>query len=85
MVQQDGIGQLLFLLSIAVGVLVLLLGQSHTHLKMTVSCAHKPKADLSNAMLERDILPTNVKPVHYDLSITPDMTNFVYDGLVSIQ
>lgn len=34
---------------------------------------------------ERDVLPTNVKPFHYDLRITPDLVKFVFDGHVDIE
>eukprot|EP00300_Choanocystis_sp_HF-7_P042003 c8778_g1_i1.p1 GENE.c8778_g1_i1~~c8778_g1_i1.p1 ORF type:complete len:694 (-),score=157.71 c8778_g1_i1:127-2160(-) len=33
-------------------------------------------------MTERIILPTGVRPVHYDLSLTPNFTNFTFDGTV---
>jgi aminopeptidase 2 len=29
-------------------------------------------------------LPSNVKPVHYALQLTPDLTNFVFTGHVDI-
>jgi hypothetical protein len=34
---------------------------------------------------ERIVLPKNVRPVHYDLEIKPDMEKFVFDGKVSIK
>ena len=33
----------------------------------------------------REILPANVKPTHYDLTLEPDLTKFVYDGKVVIE
>lgn len=30
--------------------------------------------------LERDILPSNVRPTHYDLTIDPDFTQFTFNG-----
>ncbi|CAO3593307.1 unnamed protein product [Absidia cylindrospora] len=33
---------------------------------------------------ERQILPTNVKPVHYDLSLQPDLETFVFQGQAKI-
>ncbi|TQB73341.1 Aminopeptidase 2 mitochondrial [Monascus purpureus] len=32
----------------------------------------------------REVLPTNVKPVHYDLTLEPDFEKFTYDGTVVI-
>jgi aminopeptidase 2 len=29
-------------------------------------------------------LPTNVTPIHYDISLEPDFTAFTYDGNVTI-
>lgn len=78
--------RLSFLLAVAVGVLAALLKFAPTSyfiLKM-VSCAHKHNNN-PDAFLDRDILPANVRPTHYDLTITPDMTNFVFDGHVSIR
>lgn len=34
---------------------------------------------------ERQILPTNVKPVHYDLSLQPDLETFVFQGHAKIE
>ena len=33
----------------------------------------------------REVLPTNVKPVHYDLTLDPDFEKFTYDGTVVIE
>lgn len=33
----------------------------------------------------RHVLPTNVRPNHYDLSLTPDLINFTYTGEVNVQ
>ncbi|KAH3667298.1 hypothetical protein OGAPHI_002947 [Ogataea philodendri] len=33
---------------------------------------------------KRQVLPTNVKPVHYDVSLKPDLTTFKFDGEVAI-
>lgn len=30
----------------------------------------------------REVLPTNVKPLHYDLTLEPDLENFVFQGTV---
>lgn len=32
----------------------------------------------------RELLPTNVKPTHYDLSLEPDFDKFTFDGRVVI-
>jgi aminopeptidase 2 len=32
----------------------------------------------------RQLLPTNVKPVHYSLIVKPDFTTFTYPGKVAI-
>ena len=75
-------------LAVVVGVLTATLFKLVAHpfqnAIMTVSCAHK-NSHIKEALLERDILPTNVSPIHYDLTITPDMTNFVFDGQVDIK
>ena len=34
---------------------------------------------------DRHLLPTNVRPRSYDLTLTPDLTNFVFDGEVRIR
>lgn len=33
----------------------------------------------------REVLPTNVKPLHYDLTLEPDLEKFTFDGTVEIQ
>lgn len=33
----------------------------------------------------REVLPTNVKPVHYDLTLEPDFDKFTYTGTVTIE
>lgn len=33
----------------------------------------------------REVLPTNVKPVHYDLTLEPNFESFKYDGTVVIE
>ena len=30
----------------------------------------------------REVLPTNVKPLHYDLTLEPDFNKFTYEGRV---
>lgn len=52
--------------------------------KMTSACAHNPASHLRTRP-DRDVLPTNVQPMLYDLVITPDMDNFTFVGQVSIE
>jgi hypothetical protein len=52
--------------------------------KMTSACAHNPASHL-RTRIDRDVLPTNVIPVNYDLVIKPDMDNFTFEGKVSIE
>lgn len=33
----------------------------------------------------REVLPANVKPVHYDLTLEPDFDSFTYNGTVVIE
>lgn len=33
----------------------------------------------------REILPANVKPLHYDLTLEPDFEKFTYEGTVVIE
>ena len=33
----------------------------------------------------REVLPTNVKPLHYDLTLEPDFEKFTYEGVVVIE
>lgn len=33
----------------------------------------------------RVLLPTNVKPLHYDLTLEPDFATFTYEGTVVIE
>ena len=38
--------------------------------------------DISKA---REVLPTNVKPLHYDLTLEPNFKDFTYEGTVVIE
>lgn len=46
-------------------------------------------ADVAGASLDiakgREVLPKNVKPLHYDLTLEPDFTKFTYEGTVAIE
>lgn len=33
----------------------------------------------------REVLPKNVKPTHYDLTLEPDFEKFIYEGKVVIE
>ena len=33
----------------------------------------------------REVLPTNVKPLHYDLTLEPNFEKFTYEGTVVIE
>lgn len=33
----------------------------------------------------REVLPTNVKPLHYNLTLEPDFETFTYEGNVVIE
>lgn len=33
----------------------------------------------------REVLPTNVKPMHYDLTLEPDFKKFTFEGKVVIE
>lgn len=49
----------------------------------------KAHADIAGASMDvskgREVLPTNVKPVHYDLTLEPDFEKFSYEGTVVIE
>lgn len=38
-----------------------------------------------NVTKSREVLPTNVKPLHYDLTLEPDFEKFSYEGVVVIE
>lgn len=40
---------------------------------------------LAQVKHERQILPTQVRPLHYDLNLTPDLKAFVYKGVVKVE
>lgn len=46
-------------------------------------------ADVTGANLDiakgREVLPKNVKPVHYDLTLEPNLDTFEYEGKVVIE
>ena len=34
---------------------------------------------------DREVLPTNVKPLHYDLILEPNFDTFKYNGTVTVE
>ena len=57
-------------------------------------CSHrrtmcKANADIVGGSMDvekgREVLPTNVKPVHYNLTLEPDFEKFSYEGTVIIE
>lgn len=49
-------------------------------------CRHNGAAEGSGALnvMGRELLPTNVVPRHYDLTLEPDFTKLTYQGTVII-
>ncbi|KGQ01598.1 hypothetical protein PAAG_11728 [Paracoccidioides lutzii Pb01] len=43
-----------------------------------------PAGGATAAVADRQVLPTNVKPLHYDLTLEPDFNNFTFEGTVNI-
>ena len=56
-------------------------------------CSHRRKMYFGNQDVEasvditkgREVLPTNVKPIHYDLILEPNFEKFTYEGTVTIE
>ncbi|TKA56352.1 hypothetical protein B0A49_12473 [Cryomyces minteri] len=52
-------------------------------------CRHQFNADVQSANMDiskgREVLPKNVKPIHYDLTLEPDLEKFGYEGTVVIE
>jgi aminopeptidase 2 len=50
-------------------------------------CRHG--TDVASASMDitqgREVLPTNVKPLHYNLTLEPDFEKFTYEGKVVIE
>ena len=47
--------------------------------------SRRGEASGSTNVQGREVLPTNVKPVHYDLTLEPNFEKFTYEGTVSIE
>jgi len=78
---------LLLFVALGVGVLSILIVLARVHpanLKMTIGCAHKCE-QAARSFEDRDVLPANVRPIHYEFTITPDMNKFVFEGHVAIK
>ncbi len=50
--------------------------------KMCYKDAPSGSMDMSKG---REVLPTNVKPMHYDLTLEPDLEKFTFEGTVKIE
>ena len=48
-------------------------------------CRQHADASGSTTVQDREVLPTNVKAIHYDLTMEPDFSKFTFDGHVEIQ
>lgn len=52
-------------------------------------CWHHREAETADANMDiskgREVLPKNVKPLHYDLTLEPDLEKFTYEGTVTIE
>jgi aminopeptidase 2 len=52
-------------------------------------CRHQFGTDIDGSATDishgRQVLPTNVKPIHYDLTLEPDFEIFRYEGKVVIE
>ena len=55
--------------------------QTHHHQQQEQMVSRQQATDVN----ERVVLPTNVKPVHYDLELHPDMEKFVFEGKVAVK
>ena len=49
----------------------------------------RKNADIAGGSVDvntnREVLPTNVKPLHYDLTLEPNFDKFSYEGTVVIE
>lgn len=71
-------------LVISIGLTFVTLSTPKQKNEMTSACAHNPASHL-RTRIDRDVLPTNVVPVNYDLTVKPDMDNFTFEGKVAIE
>jgi aminopeptidase 2 len=47
--------------------------------------SRRGEASGSTNVQGREVLPTNVKPQHYDLTLEPNFEKFTYEGTVTIE
>jgi aminopeptidase 2 len=45
---------------------------------------HLPDMSSSTNHQQRELLPADVKPVHYDVQLDPDLENFTYEGIMAV-
>jgi aminopeptidase 2 len=48
-------------------------------------CRSNMMGDGPAVPLDREVLPTNVKPISYHLTLEPNLETFEYDGEVAIK
>jgi aminopeptidase 2 len=48
-------------------------------------CSSRRDTSGSTNVQGREVLPTNVKPQHYDLTLEPNFEKFTYEGTVTIE
>jgi aminopeptidase 2 len=48
-------------------------------------CRSNMMGDGPSVPLDREVLPTNVKPTSYHLTLEPNLETFEYDGEVAIK
>lgn len=65
-----------------------------SYIKQSIrSCSYRKTMCKANSEIDssidvtksREVLPTNVKPLHYDLTLEPDFEKFSYEGTVVIE
>jgi len=59
--------------------------QQLRHCSCRKMCGTHADAAGSMASPTREVLPTNVKPTHYDLTLEPDFDKFTFNGTVAIE
>ena len=62
-----------------------LLNIRHCSYQRTMCRGHAENVGTAVVTKTRQVLPTNVKPVHYDLTLEPNFNDFTYEGTVIIE